>query len=118
MGSQYDPAEYWDRRLTAHGSLRGTGHLSYSEGYNRWLYRAKAIALRRTLAPLRPGRALDVGSGVGWVVDQLVRWGATVEGCDIAPSAVRVLAVRFPSLAFFEADLGSAPLPRPDDHYD
>lgn len=118
VSDEYRPQEYWNERLTRDFSLRGTGHIAYSDAYNRWLYRAKATALRRALAGLQPPlRALDVGSGVGWVVDRLRRWGADVDGCDIADVAVQRLRERFPGSTFFSASLGDSPLPVDDATY-
>ena len=72
----YRPEEYWQTRLRPRRfSLGGVGHQDYSDAYNAWLYRAKRRALRRglpgSLAERR--RALDVGSGVGWVVASSAR---------------------------------------------
>jgi SAM-dependent methyltransferase len=115
----YDPVKYWSDRLAGSFDLRGTGHWMYSEQYNRWLYRAKRRALRRALTALRPPlRALDVGSGTGWVVEQLLAWGATVDGSDIAEPALAGLRRRHPGLDFFELAIGTDAVPRPDGAYD
>jgi len=115
----YDPAQYWSERLETTQGLRGTGHWLYSEHYNRWLYRRKGRALRRALAGVSdPIHALDVGSGTGWVVEQLLALGATVEGCDIAAAAVETLRRRYPDVTFFELTLGADSVPRPDEVYD
>src|SRR3954451_5108081 len=112
---EYEPASYWYERLAGQCDLRGTGHLAYSTGYNDWLYRKKRRALRRALRSLEPGaRALDLGSGTGWVVQELTRAGALVEGCDIAELAVERLRERFPNATFFQTTLGAEPLPRDD----
>ena len=119
MNDGYKPAEYWSERLAGQYDLRGTGHLSYSRGYNDWLYRAKRRALRRALNGLAPGSAvLDLGSGTGWVVQELLRAQARVEGCDIAELAVERLRARFPQASFFQTTLGSEPLPAGDGTYD
>jgi SAM-dependent methyltransferase len=111
--------EYWSRRLRSHYSLRGTGHLSYSDAYNGWLYRQKRRALRPVLSRIAPGdRVLDVGSGTGWVVSELLARGARVEGCDIAPVAVERLRPAFAAAEFFELALGAAPIPRPAGTFD
>ena len=64
------------------------------------------------------GRALDVGSGVGWVVDRLLRRGDEVEGCDITDVAVERLTQRFPDVPFFVLALGNGAVPRDDHVYD
>jgi SAM-dependent methyltransferase len=118
-GEQSSSREYWSRRLGEHFSFRGTGHLSYSEAYNRWLYRAK----RRALAPLLDGidsggRVLDVGSGTGWVVGELRARGLEVEGCDLVAPAVERLRARFEDVPFFIVELGADPIPREDAAFD
>jgi SAM-dependent methyltransferase len=115
----YRPDEYWEDRLRKHPDLRGTGHVSYSESYNAWLYRGKRRALHKALRHLPArSRVLDVGSGVGWVVDQLRQAGHRADGCDIAPTAVAALTQRFPDATFFLATIGGDPLPVEDASYD
>ena len=115
----YRPADYWSARLSSDFTARGTGHICYSEAYNRWLYRAKGRALRRGLRGVpRPAQALDIGSGAGWVVDRLMAWGADTEGCDVADVAVERLRAERPGVTFFVADWGASPLPRPDGAFD
>ena len=114
-GDRSTSRDYWAARLDRHYSLRGTGHLSYSEAYNAWLYRAKRRALRPELDRIHSGEpVLDLGSGTGWVVSELLARGVAVEGCDIAPVAVERLRAAFPGVTFFELELGRRPIPRPD----
>jgi len=116
---RYEPGQYWSDRLEAGFNLRATGHWRYSEAYNRWLYRRKGRALRRAVAGLGPPLdALDIGSGTGWVIEQLVALGATVDGSDIAEPAVRQLSARYPGVSFFEVAIGTDRVPRPDRAYD
>jgi SAM-dependent methyltransferase len=115
---RYEPRRFWSDRLEREFTLRGTGHISYSEAYNAWLYRAKRRTLRRALASVGRGPALDIGSGTGWVVTELLRRGTPVEGCDIAPNAVTRLRRSFPAVSFFELELGAERAPRPDASYD
>lgn len=111
MSDDYKPAEYWSRRLEARYDLSGTGHLSYSAAYNDWLYRAKRRALRRAIRDAPIGAAaLDLGSGTGWVVHELLAAGMRTTGCDIAPVAVDRLRERFPQASFFETTLGAGRL--------
>ncbi|MCU1460288.1 MAG: 2-polyprenyl-3-methyl-5-hydroxy-6-metoxy,4-benzoquinol methylase [Acidimicrobiales bacterium] len=117
MPDDYRPAEYWDERLATDG-LRATGHHSYRESYNRWLYRAKGRGLRWAMRDIARGTAaLDVGSGNGWVVSQLLAMGMTVEACDIAPVAVERLGRRWPGLRIEQVALGADPLPWPDGRF-
>jgi SAM-dependent methyltransferase len=115
----YKPAEYWSERLSGEYNLRGTGHLAYSASYNDWIYRVKRRALRRGLKGVPSGAsALDLGSGTGWVVEEMLGRGLKVDGCDIADVAVQRLGERFPAANFFQIALGSAPLPRKDASFD
>jgi len=116
--ASYEPATYWDTRLRRNFSLRGVGHHQYAEHYNSWVYRAKARALHKALPAPAPGaKALDVGSGVGWVVRQLLEAGYDVAGCDISPYAVEQLSAAFPEQTFFQLRLGEDKLPA-DARYD
>ncbi|HYI38552.1 MAG TPA: methyltransferase domain-containing protein [Thermoleophilaceae bacterium] len=115
----YEPRTYWSKRLDEHFSLQGVGHVAYTDGYNRWLYRAKRDALDKALAGVGQGPdALDVGSGVGWVVAELRARGLHVQGCDITDVAVERLTERFPDSRFFQASVGERPLPCEDDSFD
>ena len=117
--SEYEPARYWSTRLGKDFSLKGVGHQQYTEAYNRWIYLQKARTLRRVLPPVPAGgRALDVGSGIGWVVNQLREAGWRTDGCDIAAVAVDRLTASFAGSDFFEYAFGAGPLPREDASYD
>ncbi len=118
MSKPYRPSEYWSDRLSDGFDLRATGQIEYTEAYNVWLYRAKRRALDASLRDV-PAKtpALDIGSGVGWVVEQLLRHGMAVEGCDIAPVSVEELGRRFPEATFFKLALGADVIPRPDSTY-
>ena len=119
MSEDYKPAKYWSDLLASDFSLRGVGHSDYRVSYNRWMYRWKRHVVRRALKTVGRGRtALDIGSGIGWVINELLRVGARVEGCDIAEPAIELLRVRFPSVPFFRTTLGAEPLPRTDATYD
>ncbi len=118
MTRDYEPETYWSDRLKENFNLRGTGHIAYNEAYNGWLYRAKDRGLRRALATAATtGPALDVGSGVGWVVKRLIESGLDVEGCDISAAAVERLNHEFPQAKFFRLSLGEDRLDRPMGNY-
>ena len=113
VSAGYEPEGYWEQRLVSDFSLRGTGHAGFSPRYNDWVYRQKARILEFALGSVSTGgRALDIGSGVGWVVQQLLARGLQVEGCDITDVAIERLRTQYPGLEFFKAAVGSAALPR------
>ena len=116
MSSRYDPAEFWNKRLTADPSLRGTGHRAFSPIYNELLYAAQAEALTDLLhkwqIDLSGAAVLDAGSGVGFYVAFFQSLGAReVVGLDIAEASIHHLQSRFPGYAFYEADIGSPHIP-------
>lgn len=114
-----DPERYWGDRLDRHRGSRGTGHISYSESYNRWLYRAKGRALSRALRQAgEPRQAIDIGSGTGWVVDQLASRGISANGCDLVPEAVERLRDRHPGSDFSVVRVGRDALPATDSSVD
>jgi SAM-dependent methyltransferase len=114
----YDPGKYWTERLTADFNLTGVGHHGFSPAYNRWVYRRKGEMLAAALADVPAGvRALDVGSGVGWVVRKLRDHGLQVEGCDITDVAVQRLREEFAGVDFFQISLGAERVPRDDATY-
>jgi SAM-dependent methyltransferase len=96
MSAAYDPKAYWEARLIAHGGLRGTGHISFGENYNRWLYRAKRRTLERALAGvvIRGKQVLDVGCGNGYFVDWYLGQGGKVSGLDFAGRSIEALKRR------------------------
>ena len=116
MADDYQPAEYWADRLAEVGGLRSTGHVASGESYNRWLYRRKGHVLGMALKEARSlERTLDLGSGVGWVVEQLLQRGARhVHGVDISAAAIDDLRTRFAGHTFDVVRLGEEPLPLGD----
>ncbi len=109
----FEAAGYWEERLSDDFSLRGTGHISYSEGYNDWLYRRKGEVLGAALEGIGSGsRILDVGSGTGWCVAQLLARGMRVEGCDLTSTSVERLSERYPAVPFMRVAIGNDAIPR------
>lgn len=111
----FDADRYWSKRLTEQWNLQGVGHQEYSERYNRWLYRRKHAVLRRALRGAQLGRALDLGSGTGWVVSELRGAGfRQVDGCELTEVAVTRLRDSLPGAVFHHVDIAADPLPVPD----
>jgi len=103
---------YWETRLADRFYLRGVGDIGFPSSYNEYLYRVRANVFRLVLRSLS-GRiedwsVLDVGSGTGFYVDQwLTRTPARMMGADIARTAVRTLAERYPGTEFVRCDIGA-----------
>lgn len=117
--TSYEPKTYWSDRLEHDFSLKGVGHFEYTEIYNRWLYAQKRAALDQALAGRSAGTsALDIGSGIGWVVNYLLSRGFRVTGCDIAGVAVERLDAEYPAAEFFRLSVGAEPIPRDDASFD
>ena len=110
----YEPREFWQRRLSEHFDLRGTGETGLSLAYNRACYALRREVLERALrdAGADPaGRTvLDVGCGSGFFTAFYLERGARVTGLDIAPVAVERLAARHPQARFLLADVSEAAL--------
>lgn len=112
MSMKDEPTKFWSERLTRDWSLRGVGHIRYSEYYNHYLYRAKVRALRRMLRQHRIAiagkRVLDVGAGIGF----WLRWyqdadagAAQLTAIDISEAATHRLRAEFPSARVWLGDV-------------
>jgi len=110
--AQYDPLEYWRRRLGDESSLSTVGLLGAGLGYNTWLYAVRRAVLLRTLRRLGvsvAGRAvLELGVGTGFYVPIWERMGASrIVGLDITHESVRLLGARYRPHTFLVQDIGT-----------
>jgi 2-polyprenyl-3-methyl-5-hydroxy-6-metoxy-1,4-benzoquinol methylase len=105
----YDPATYWENRLSQNFNFRGVGHQSYSLAYNRWLYRRKRRVLEQVFADvaLNGKQVLDVGCGTGFFLDWYRSQGALVDGVDISATAIEALREQFPEAFLARMDFSS-----------
>jgi SAM-dependent methyltransferase len=106
----FDPAQYWEARLSQRYDLRGVGFAGLGLAYNRWLYTVRERVFHRLVNSLRLDLStlsiLDLGSGTGFYIEQWNRLGAkSVTGVDITTVAVNNLRKRFPANAFVRADI-------------
>ena len=106
----YQPREFWDRRLSEQFDLRGTGETGLSLAYNQACYALRREVLERVLrenaVELRGRDVLDVGCGTGFFTAWYLAHGAHVTGLDIAPTSVERLRARHPEARFVLADVG------------
>lgn len=108
----YDPREFWDRRLSEHFDLRGTGETGLPLAYNEACYALRRSVLEGVLAgsDLRGRSVLDVGCGSGFFTRFYLERGARVTGLDIAPTAVERLGARHPEARFVLGDVSEKPV--------
>jgi len=106
----YEPSDYWEKRLDALFTLRGVGHLGFSEAYNAWYYRSNARVLDRALRDnsirTKGARLLDVGVGTGYYIDFWERRGVSdLTGIDLTDKSVSELGSLYPGHRFCKADI-------------
>jgi SAM-dependent methyltransferase len=110
----YQPREFWERRLAEQFDICGTGETGLSLGYNRACYtlRREVLdrALRETGLETRGRRVLDVGCGAGFFTDYYLKRGALVTGLDIAPTSIERLRARHPEAQFVLGDVSETPV--------
>uniref|UniRef100_A0A832MK55 Class I SAM-dependent methyltransferase n=1 Tax=Eiseniibacteriota bacterium TaxID=2212470 RepID=A0A832MK55_UNCEI len=115
----YRPRDFWERRLSQHFDLRGTGEPGLSLAYNRACYALRRRVLDRALREAgvdpRGRRVLDVGCGTGFFTRHYLARGASVTGVDIAPVSVERLARELPEARFVLADVSESV---PEGRYD
>ena len=110
----YEPRDFWDKRLSEHFDLRGTGETGLSIAYNRACYQLRREVLDRVLMTHRfdprGRRVLDVGCGTGFFTAYYLDRGAEVTGIDIAPTSIERLRGRHPEARFLLADVSETEL--------
>lgn len=106
MNENYEPKQYWERRLSKHFTLRGVGHIGFSEYYNSWLYRRKKRCIESCLVEtnLKEKNVLDIGCGTGFFVEWYLEQGANVCGIDITDISVERLRQKHQS-EFYTQDI-------------
>ncbi len=67
----------------------------------------------RMVLPYARGRVLDIGCGFTRLPDRLSPDQRYV-GVDVVPAAIRISRERYPQHAFYQCDLGRAPMPLDD----
>ena len=111
----YRPREFWDRRLSEHFDLRGTGETGLPLAYNRACYALREEVLDRALRDHgfdpRDRTVLDVGCGTGFFTAFYLGRGARVTGLDIAPTSIERLRQRHPEATFLLGDVSETKPP-------
>lgn len=114
----YDPKEYWEKRLKDYPSLKGVGNIGFNERYNEYLYSLKVSALNRALSKnsiaVKNKRVLDVGYGIGFFINFWLKKGASeIVGIDITELSISILKekyLNYPNCHFQVADISEPDL--------
>jgi len=97
MGSTYEPKQFWESRLDRYFSLKGVGHIGFSESYNKYLYKRKKRVIEYALKDieLKKKSVLDIGCGTGFFIDWYLQHGANVCGIDITNISIERLKQKY-----------------------
>ncbi|WP_228771873.1 class I SAM-dependent methyltransferase [Actinokineospora iranica] len=99
-------------RLTELGLSNGYAFAAHAyDADPHFLIAAEEPAVRRVLAGLPPGRALDAACGTGRHSANLVSLGHDVIGIDQSPKMLELAAAKVPEATFEVGDLEGLPLP-------
>lgn len=113
-GNVFDAKKYWEERLSENWGLRGVGCIGYGEYFNWWLYKVRGVVFKRrirelSLESIANLEVLDIGSGVGFYLDQWKQLGSTrITGSDLTQTAVDRLRKKYNDLAILQLDIGGA----------
>lgn len=113
MKSNFDPADYWEKRLAANTNLRGTGHRAFSPEYNQWIYQSQRDCLDQLIRKYNiqfAGRnILDIGSGFGYYIDFfLEKSPLSISGIDITQTSINYLSQKYSGLSFYKLDISES----------
>jgi SAM-dependent methyltransferase len=112
----FDPLAYWEERLEGTSGAAGVGCFGLSDGYNRWLHRVKARALRVAIRSIpwqwEDKWVLDIGSGTGFCLGLWKQAGVgQIKGSDFTRQSVRRLRARWPDVEVARMDITEKDIP-------
>jgi len=111
--SEFNPATYWQERLSTDIGLHRVGHLAYGKAFNRALYAIRryvfnAVCMRH-VTDIEQKTVLDCGSGTGFYLNLWSRKNpAKLSGLDFTEASVEFCARRFPSITMYHCDITNA----------
>lgn len=113
MDLVYKPDAYWENRLCERFDLSGVGHISFSEFYNSWIYKAKLRVLKKAFHEnginVCDKTVCDIGCGTGFFVDFYSRNNVKeLLGIDITQISVENLKRKYPQHHFLTSDISTS----------
>ena len=118
----FDPAEYWQKRLTASYSLGSVGWSSLGEEFNEWSYAVRRRVFTRVAARRWPGAPTRTcwtsGREPGFYLDLWQRLGVAHHRQRSDRSRRGAPGARFPGATIERVDIGEAEVPFPQRAYD
>lgn len=113
---QFNPKDYWEKRLQENWGLRGVGYIGYGKYYNQWLYKIREKVFNHHIRKLTLGlnsfeklKILDIGSGTGFYLGLWKSIGVKlITGSDITSIAVEHLKKLYPELSIVHLDIGNS----------
>jgi len=110
LKKEFDPKNYWEKRLAENYNLKGVGDIGLSESYNVFLYRVRSNVFKYITSNLKLNRSssvLDIGSGTGFYIGLWIDAGIKkIMGSDLTETAVEQLQTNFPNNEFMQLDIG------------
>ncbi len=104
--------DYWKKRYEKKFTIGSSGHVSFNEGYNSFVYRAYERALKKALSHYGGAagkHVFDVGSGTGyWIEYYRKAEAAGITGVDLVDLSISNLRVLYPQYDLEVADIGSS----------
>jgi len=109
--NNFNPDDFWQKRLTKVEGLEGVGYARLGKPFNIWGYKVRKQAFYNLLNPFdfkfNDADVLDIGSGTGFYI---AIWNALkakkVTGLDITEVSVENLKTKFPEHEFIQLDIG------------
>jgi SAM-dependent methyltransferase len=115
MNQQFNPQEYWEKRLSPGPGLHLVGHLAYGHAFNKALYDIRKHIFHSVIAQYLPDISqkdiLDIGCGTGFYLEQWQKYRtASIKALDFTNAAVEFCAKQYPDITVFQADISDTEL--------
>ena len=109
--TNFNPQEYWEKRLEKSFDLHGVGDIGLGVNYNNCLYKIRKFAFHKLMKCLKVNfseiAVMDICSGTGFYIE---RWKElkveSIHGTDITNVVITNLSKQFSDATFSQLDIG------------